>query len=221
MYTSFFLKISLIFRERGREKERERNTNVWEKQRLAASHIHPNQGPGPQPKHVPWDWESNWQSFTLWYESNQLSHTSQGYTAVFSWGFFVESKEWKKKIYDFIYLFLERGEGRERGRETSMCDSLLHIPYCGPDQQPRHTPWLEIKSGTLWFTGHHSIHWATPARAIDCYFNPLNFRPFVMHQYTLLPLRTWEWNTPFLLCYVSSRFRTHFTKHSGYHCHSN
>ena len=34
---------------------------------------------------------------------------------------------------DFIYLFLDRGEGKERGRETSMCGCLSCIPNWGPD----------------------------------------------------------------------------------------
>ena len=38
----------------------------------------------------------------------------------------------------FIYLFLERGEGRKRGRETSVCCCLLYNPYWGPGLQPRH-----------------------------------------------------------------------------------
>ena len=42
---------------------------------------------------------------------------------------------------------------------------LLCTPYCGPVLQPRHVPWLGIEITTLWFTGWHSIHWATPARA--------------------------------------------------------
>ena len=32
-------------------------------------------------------------------------------------------------LKDFIYLFLERGEGKERGKETSMCGCLSHAPY--------------------------------------------------------------------------------------------
>ena len=32
---------------------------------------------------------------------------------------------------DFIYLFLERGEGREGGRETSMCGCLSRAPFLG------------------------------------------------------------------------------------------
>ena len=66
----------------------------------------------------------------------------------------------------FIYLFLEREEGRKTGREISLCGCLSHAPYWRPGQQPRHVPWLGIKPATLWFTGQHSIHWATPARAL-------------------------------------------------------
>ena len=50
----------------------------------------------------------------------------------------VESKTFFKK--DFTYLFLERGEGRKRGRETSMCGCLSHTPYwdlaCNPGMCP-------------------------------------------------------------------------------------
>ena len=69
-------------------------------------------------------------------------------------------------FFNFIYLFLERGEGgRKRGRETSMCGCLLSTPNWGPGLQPRHVPWLGIEPVTLWFTGWHSVYWATPARA--------------------------------------------------------
>ena len=37
-------------------------------------------------------------------------------------------------------LVLERGEGKARGWETSMCGCLLHAPYWGPGLQPRHVP---------------------------------------------------------------------------------
>ena len=56
----------------------------------------------------------------------------------------------KDFLKDFIYLFLERGEGRERGRETSMCGCLSRAPYWGPGPQPRHVPWLGIYPATLW-----------------------------------------------------------------------
>ena len=67
---------------------------------------------------------------------------------------------------DFIYLFLERVEGREKGRETSMCGCLS----CGPGLQPRHVPWLGIKLVTLWFADQHWIYWATPDRSYSFKF---------------------------------------------------
>ena len=67
---------------------------------------------------------------------------------------------------DFIYLFLERGKWREKERERNINVWLpLARPYWGPDPQPRHVPWLGIELVTLWFTGRHSIHRGTPARA--------------------------------------------------------
>ena len=67
-------------------------------------------------------------------------------------------------MYVCMYVFLDTGEGREKGRETSMCGCLLSAPYWGPGPQPRHAPWLGIKPVTLWFTGWCSMHRATPVR---------------------------------------------------------
>ena len=47
---------------------------------------------------------------------------------------------------DFIYLFLERREGREREGEKHRCERetliscLLHAPNWGPGPQPKHVP---------------------------------------------------------------------------------
>ena len=46
-----------------------------------------------------------------------------------------------------------------------MYGCLSCVPYSGFGQQPKHVPSLGIKPATLWFTGWHSIHWPTPARA--------------------------------------------------------
>ena len=51
-----------------------------------------------------------------------------------------------------------------------MCGCVLHTPHWGPGLQPRHVPWLGIEPMTLWFTGWHSIHWATPSRALHLFF---------------------------------------------------
>ena len=67
---------------------------------------------------------------------------------------------------DFICLFLERGEEKEKERERNiMCGCLLCAPHWGPGPQPRHVPWLGTEPATLWFVGPHSVHWATPATA--------------------------------------------------------
>ena len=80
--------------------------------------------------------------------------------------------DWKelKTIFkkDFIYLFLEKGEGKER--EKHQCVVASRAPYWGPSPQPRHVPWLGIGLQILWFIGPHSIHWAIPARALCAFF---------------------------------------------------
>ena len=82
-------------------------------------------------------------------------------------------------LKDFIYLFIfrEGKGGRKKGRETSMCDSLLRALPWGPSLQPSHVPWLRIEPATLWFTGQHPIHWATPARAYYIIFHRNNCKP--------------------------------------------
>ena len=74
--------------------------------------------------------------------------------------------DWFFLFFNFIYLFLDRGGGMEKERERSINVWLpiMHL-YWGPDLQPRCVPWLGIEPVTLWFTGWHSIHWATPVRA--------------------------------------------------------
>ena len=49
-------------------------------------------------------------------------------------------------------------------RDTSF-GCLSHAPSWRPGLQPRHVPRLGIEPATFWFSGRHSIHWATPARA--------------------------------------------------------
>ena len=65
-----------------------------------------------------------------------------------------------------LFIFREREGGRKRGRETSMCGCLLSIHYWGPGPQPINVPWLGIEPVTLWFTGHHSIHWARAVTSV-------------------------------------------------------
>ena len=71
-------------------------------------------------------------------------------------------------IKDFIYLFLGRGERREK--KINVLQPFTRPPHWGPGLKPRHVPWLGIKPTTIWFVGWHSIHWAIPARALNTFF---------------------------------------------------
>ena len=80
-----------------------------------------------------------------------------------------------KIFYLFIFLYTE-GMG---GKETSMCVCLSCAPYWEPGLQPRHVPSLGIEPVTLWFSGHCSIHRATPARAEEIFLaGPQNVFPW-------------------------------------------
>ena len=103
----------------------------------------------------------------------QVNHKKNNYADIIqggkkyshTWGSSIRSPNVKSHFHffkDFIYLFLERGKERERNISVWL---PLHAPNWGPGSQPRHVPWLGIEPATLWFTGQHSIHWATPARA--------------------------------------------------------
>ena len=96
--SDIFLRFYLfIFRERGREGEREGEKH----QCVVASHTFPTGDLAVNPGMCP-ELESNWWPFGSQPMLNPLSYTSQGSICYF---------------YLFIYLFLERGEGREEERE--------------------------------------------------------------------------------------------------------
>ena len=92
---------------------------------------------------------------------NSLSSTSQGYMLTFFFFFLIF----------YLFTFSKRGREGEREGEKHQCERdtsigyLSHNPNWGPSPQPRHVPWSGIEPATFWFTGWHSIHWATPARA--------------------------------------------------------
>ena len=111
--------------------------------------------------------------FSLWTKLflraviKQSSHLSDTLKTSSHFKFNISEMELLLSFYkkDFIYLFLERGRERERGRETSTCGCLLHDPLTRDlSRNPSMHPRLAIAPVTLWFAGWHSIHWATPAR---------------------------------------------------------
>ena len=73
-------------------------------------------------------------------------------------------------VYNFIYLFLERGTGGEK-RERNISALEKHQlgasptpPNWGPGPQPRHMPQRGIELATFQLAGWHPVHWATPAK---------------------------------------------------------
>ena len=130
--------------------ERKKNIDVREKHRLVAF------------VHVPWQGiePATWvcpvpgiQSATLWsvrWCSNHVSHNGQAHFNHF-------------KKNDFIYLFLDGGESREKERERNInWLPLAPAPIEGPAPQPRHVPWLGMEPVTFRFAGWCLTNWATP-----------------------------------------------------------
>ena len=73
-----------------------------------------------------------------------------------------------------IYLLLGRGKEREKKRERNVNVLEIHRLVASPTSpagwQTRHVPRMGIELVTFWFTGWHSIHWATAARAKSSIF---------------------------------------------------
>ena len=90
-----------------------------------------------------------------------------------------------KKKKDFAYLFLERGEGREKERrETS-------VVIWGPGLKPRHVPWLGFEPSAFQVAGWHSIHGAAPARANSDDENIPCFLAFTIKE-SLCHIQSWS-----------------------------
>ena len=59
---------------------------------------------------------------------------------------------------DFIYLFLERGEGEKKERERNIHVWLpLEYPLLGTQPKSRYVPWQGIEPATLWFIGRNLV----------------------------------------------------------------
>ena len=142
----------------------------------------PYWGPGLQPRHVPW---LGIEPVTLWFTGRHLVYWTTLARAVLiisGWLEIVKVEEslWKVNLLFFYFyffrfyhflkyflnLFLERGEGgRKRERAINVWWPLACLNWVS-GLQPSHVPWMGIELATLLFSGLHSIHWATPARAL-------------------------------------------------------
>ena len=87
------------------------------------------------------------------------------------WFLLLEHKHFFLNIF-YLFIFRERGrEGESEGRKHQ-CVVASHEPLTGDlAHNPGTYPRLGIELVTLWFSGWHSIHWATLARVnISLYF---------------------------------------------------
>ena len=70
----------------------------------------------------------------------------------------------------YLFLFLERGEEREKGRERNINVWLLFVcPLLGPWPATQACALTGNQTSDLLVPTLHSIHWATPARAVGEY----------------------------------------------------
>ena len=77
-------------------------------------------------------------------------------------------------IFKRFYLFIFRERRREGEREWkkhlyvrgASIGCPLHASHCAPGPPPRHVPWWGIRLETVQFAGQHSVHWATPVKAM-------------------------------------------------------
>ena len=97
-------------------------------------------------------------------EKDHLSTMQCRWTLCFSVSYTTLKHQSFQPFFFFKILFIFRERGRE-GEKISMCGCLLHTLNGGPGPQCKHMPWLGIEPATFQFTGRHSLHWATPARA--------------------------------------------------------
>ena len=67
----------------------------------------------------------------------------------------------------YLFTFRERGSEGEKHQyvRNISIGFLSHAPNRTPGLQPWHVPLLGIELAAFWFSGWHSIHWATPTRA--------------------------------------------------------
>ena len=106
-------------------------------------------------------------------------------------------------LKDFIYLFLKRGEEKEKemGRNINVWLPLM-CPYWGPGVQPRHVPWLGKETVTLWFAAHTQsteLHQPGPGFHFNIYLKNSDPVVFCLLQHSL--------NCGSLLCCLTTKIK--------------
>ena len=97
--------------------------------------------------------------------------------------FIASSLKYEEFFYFFRILFIFRERGRKEKREGGKCRPVAScMPPAGDLAHNPDMPWLRIEPATFWFTGSHSICWATPARA-GILFCCSVLLPFYSHTY--------------------------------------
>ena len=114
----FFLKILFIFRKKGREGE---------KHQCVVASCMPPAGDLATTQACALTGNQTGDPLVHRPAFNPLSHSSQSI-------FFVLF------LFKRFYLLVFREKGMERGRETSVCGCLSHIPHWGHSPQPRRVP---------------------------------------------------------------------------------
>ena len=108
-----------------------------------------------------WVYMQEWNCW--WYRSSVFNFLNSQPVFQSSWLMRVLIVPLKKKRF-YLFIFKEKSD-----RETSLHQCVVAscvTPHWGLSPQSRHVPWLGIEPVTLWITGRHLIHWATPARAL-------------------------------------------------------
>ena len=110
-----------------------------------------------------------WKKYAYTWTHEVQTHVVQGSTVFII--FYIPKMRFLEKIL-FIYLFLERGERREKERERNVGERRKHwsvASYMRPNRglslRSRQGPWPGIKPVTFGFAGWCPSSWATPVRA--------------------------------------------------------
>ena len=103
-----------------------------------------------------------------------------------SWSFLLKDfkdTKWPGKftvrLFKRSYLFtLNRGQGRKKDGEKHQCVVASCMLPTGTRPTTQACALTGNSTAVLWFSGQHSVHWATPTRAINLIFKRGNTSPY-------------------------------------------